>query len=264
MLRGGLVANRSYAIIGHPGAGKTTLGNQVAYHHVRGGGTALYVTLLTEPHDRMLANIADYAFSDPAMVGDRLRYISLADELGANGLAGILVGLRELVLRHRATLLVLDGSNRLVDGVTSRSEQERFLVDLLTQLSALGCTTLLLAYPASDFSGAISTHTDGVIELRTDRVGSRDVRFLRVIKCRGTSHLLGQHEMAIATAGIEVYPRLEVVHSERRPAPNLGGERRRLGVPGLDEMLGGGLRKGRVRCCWDRSARAKRWPGSNS
>ena len=46
LLGGGLVAGGVYLIMGRPGVGKTTLGNQACFTHVAGGGKAVYVTLL--------------------------------------------------------------------------------------------------------------------------------------------------------------------------------------------------------------------------
>lgn len=241
VLRGGLVAHRAYLVVGRPGTGKTTLGNQVAYRVAADGGNALYVTLLAESHDRMLSNLSGYAFFDPTLAGDRVRYISLVDDLVAGDLNSMLAALRGLVLRHRASFLVIDGGNRLVEFAPSRREHERFLSTLLTQLGVLGCTTLFLSTPTTDLLSAVGTHADGIIELASEPAGAREVRRLRVVKCRGTQHLLGHHEMAITPAGIEVFPRLEAVTVARRPDPDLNRPRRPLGIAGLDQMLGGGL-----------------------
>ena len=53
VLHGGLMRGGSYVVAGTPGAGKTILGNQLCFHHVAGGGQALYVTALSESHGRM-------------------------------------------------------------------------------------------------------------------------------------------------------------------------------------------------------------------
>ena len=59
---------------GHPGAGKTIFGNQVAYHHAGHGGRVLYVTLLAEMHARMLLHLA--SFFDPTLVPSAIVYLS--------------------------------------------------------------------------------------------------------------------------------------------------------------------------------------------
>ena len=54
ILCGGFTKGGIHIFQGPPGAGKTTLGNQVCYHHAAAGGRGLYVTLLAESIDRML------------------------------------------------------------------------------------------------------------------------------------------------------------------------------------------------------------------
>ena len=69
LLGGGLVAGGVYLIMGRPGVGKTTLGNQACFTHVAGGGKAVYVTLLAETHARMLRNLNGMAFFDAEAIG---------------------------------------------------------------------------------------------------------------------------------------------------------------------------------------------------
>lgn len=50
---GGFVEGASYIVQGQPGAGKTILGNQIAFATAAAGKKVLYVTLLAETHDRL-------------------------------------------------------------------------------------------------------------------------------------------------------------------------------------------------------------------
>jgi circadian clock protein KaiC len=68
ILLGGFVQNGLYIVQGRPGSGKTILANQICYAHVAGGGRALYVTLLSEQHERMLAHLSNLSFFDPGCV----------------------------------------------------------------------------------------------------------------------------------------------------------------------------------------------------
>jgi circadian clock protein KaiC len=87
---------------------------------------------------------------------------------------------------------------------------------------------------------------DGLIWLRQSVQRNSMVRKLEILKMRGQPTLAGLHTYRITHAGIEVF------------APTLGGvaatppagepfppaTRLAMGVPGLDEMLGGGLPRG--------------------
>src|SRR6478735_7977322 len=76
ILEGGLPRGGIYLVEGLPGAGKTILGNQLCFSHASAGGQALFLTLLTEPHARMLGFMRPLAFYDDAAVGNNLQYLS--------------------------------------------------------------------------------------------------------------------------------------------------------------------------------------------
>src|SRR5207244_4436619 len=104
LLRGGV-----FIIQGPPGAGKTILGNQLAFNVAGRKGRAVYVTLLAETHTRMMAHLARMKFFDARAVGEGVYYISGFKVLEKDGLGGLLTVLRAALTDHRADLVVLDG-----------------------------------------------------------------------------------------------------------------------------------------------------------
>jgi circadian clock protein KaiC len=71
------------------------------------------------------------------------------------------------------------------------------------------------------------------------------VRKLEILKMRGQASLPGLHTFRIDRGGMRVFPPAQVVgqeHAEAAPSPTT--ERALMGVPLLDEMLGGGLPRG--------------------
>ena len=107
--KGGLLLGGLYLFYGQPGSGKTILGNQMCFHHVRGGARAAYVTLLAESHARMLQHIRSFSYFDPEAIGDSLYYVSGYSTLQSNGLDGLLEMLQNVIRDRSATLLVIDG-----------------------------------------------------------------------------------------------------------------------------------------------------------
>src|SRR5437868_14029983 len=89
LLGGGLWKGGIYIACGHPGAGKTTLGNQISFRHVADGGRAAYVTLLSETHARMLFQIREMSFYEPAVVGAGLVYLNGFAAIESEGLEGL-------------------------------------------------------------------------------------------------------------------------------------------------------------------------------
>lgn len=243
ILDGGLLTGAVCLIAGPAGSGKTTVANQVAFHHVRGGGRAVFATVLAETHERMIARLRSFAFYDSAAVGDGLTYYSLLENLEEGGLDGLLGAVRRLVREQRATLLVIDGASFIEELSPSAADYRRFLQRLQSATALLGCTTLLLSDHGPATLGPVGMHTDGIVQLGLEPVGERDRRIVRVVKLRGAEHVTGRHDFSIDGRGITVHPRLES-RMGRDTGDFHGDARVGTGLPVLDGMLGGGLLRG--------------------
>ncbi|MFT3766825.1 MAG: ATPase domain-containing protein [Minicystis sp.] len=244
ILGGGFLRKSTYIIMGAPGAGKTILGNQICFHHVASGGRALYVTLLAESHARMIAHLRSMRFFDPKPIAEALKYMSGYRVLEEHGLGGLLDLMRKLIREHQATLLVVDG---LVSAHAFANDDlafKKFIHGLNTLVPFLDCTTFLLTNGPTNTISPEHTMVDGLVELSDPLIGLRAVRELSVRKFRGSNHLRGKHAFEISSEGVTVFPRLESLVTA---SPSVPQERAKLlpfGVPGLDEMLEGGVPAG--------------------
>jgi circadian clock protein KaiC len=227
-------------VVGSPGVGKTTLGNQLAFHHAATGGQALVTTLLSETHDLMLANLRGFRFFDASLVGDRVHYLNLFDALADEGLDGIIAAVRRAARERGASLLVIDGAAVIEDLAPSQLDLRRFVQQLQAQAAMIGATTVLLTSNTREQLEILGAHVDGVLVLANERFDSRHVRQLEVLKLRGGRHVTGSHQFHITEDGLTVHPRLESVVGWRRPSEQRGALLG-TGVSGLDAMLGGGL-----------------------
>src|SRR5215218_11001965 len=242
ILHGGFFQGGLYIIAGPPGAGKTILGNQLCFHHVASGGRAVFITLLTESHSRMLAHLGTLSFFDPAPIGSSLQYLSGYSVLLSEGLAGLLKLLRSVIRDQAATMLVLDGLTNAEAVTGAPLELKQFLHDLHAFTEVSGCTTFLLAHHQGEMLVRPEhTMVDGLIALTSHRVSVRSIREIEIWKLRGSAFVEGRHFCTITDAGITVHPRTEVVLDG---APfDVSSERGRqaFGVPQLDAMLQGGV-----------------------
>ena len=246
LLLGGFIRNGLYIVYGAPGAGKTILSNQICYAQATTGGRALYVTLLSEQHERLLANLRGLSFFDETKVAREITYISAFQLLERDGLAGLLTLLRREIVAHAASLLILDGLVAAEAYATTELELKKFIHELQMLAAAADCTMFLLTSSGHGANDHRPEHTmvDGIIALRDAGHGWRQEREVQIRKFRGSDHLGGQHPMRISSDGIVVWPRTESLplpaqHRNFDPLQRLS-----TGVSGLDAMMHGGLPAG--------------------
>jgi circadian clock protein KaiC len=129
------------------------------------------------------------------------------------------------------------------------SSLQRFLQRLGLHLTGWQATTFLIGDFLSDSgSQQILTVADGLLSLEQSIERNSMVRKMQVIKMRGQATLPGKHAFRISGDGINVFP-ATIVHKDPEDVPEasrLSPSKKRvaMGVPRLDDMLGGGLPSG--------------------
>ena len=242
ILNGGLLLGGVYILQGPPGAGKTVLGNQICFRHVKDGARVVYVTLLAESHARMMQHLRPMSFFDQAPIPSALYYVSAFRVLEEEGLKGLLTLLRREVRAHGATILALDGLVAAEESAGTAREFKKFIHELQLHANLVNCTTLLLTNGSKKEVHPEHTMVDGLIEIDEHLFGVRSERFMHVRKFRGSNFLRGRHAFRITNDGITVFPRIESLYADGRldegdcPAGSLS-----TGIPTLDAMTSGGF-----------------------
>ena len=119
-----------------------------------------------------------------------------------------------------------------------------FVQQLALHLTTWEVTSFLVGeYGIEEEQNPIFTVADGVIWLTQAADRNSVVRKLNVRKMRGRAPMPGLHTFRITSGGVEVFPRIPVV---KRPLDEASGLRHPTGVPGLDEIMGGGIPVGDV------------------
>jgi circadian clock protein KaiC len=245
ILGGGFPANSIHLVLGEPGSGKTILVERLAFANADGDRPIVFVTTLSEPLDKVVRYLQQFDFYDEAKIESAIVYDTFGEDLARDGVAALGPRIREILTTYRPKILVIDSFKAVHDLATSVPEMRRALYDVAGLLTAYDTTTFLIGEYASDDMRAYPEFAvaDGLVELARDKRGTRDERYLRVLKLRGSNYLEGLHAFKISSAGLEVYPRLV---SPSTPSPyDVFRGRVPTGVTGLDRLLDGGLVRGR-------------------
>jgi circadian clock protein KaiC len=243
ILGGGLVRGSLYLIEGMAGAGKTILSSQIGFHRIRQGETVLYMTLIAESHDKLLAHLSALSFFDETAVTNQMLFMSGYHELMEGGLDGFLKLIATCLHQDRPSLLIIDGFRSAREFSETDLSLSKFIHELNALASAMDCTALLLAPLSGNEPHPEHTLVDGLIELNRYSDGMRRAREIEVHKMRGRDHLLGKHFFRITDGGHVMFPRLEA-RCATQPGPADLKTRFTFGVPRLDTLLGGGVVKG--------------------
>ncbi|WP_438008078.1 ATPase domain-containing protein [Sorangium sp. So ce321] len=238
---GGLPEYSFNLIAGPPGAGKTTLAHQLTFANASAERPALYFTVLGEPSLKMLRYQQQLGFFDPEKVGTVIRFIDLSREVLAEDPAALLERIVQHVEQTNPAIVVVDSFRTVVRAyVGGDMELQGFLQRLALHLTSWQVTSFLVGeYSDSEMhNNPVFTIADGIVLLSQRKERNSTVRKIEVMKMRGQAALPGLHTFRISAQGIQVFPRA----MSRLPGAEELPERRRasLGVPGLDEMLGGG------------------------
>ncbi|CAN5123493.1 ATPase domain-containing protein [soil metagenome] len=244
ILGGGLPRYSFNLIAGNPGSGKTTLAQQILFANATEERPALCFTVLGEPTIKMLRYQREFGFFDPAKVGAAIQYVNLSEEAIGKDIGQVLDRIVAEVERVKPGFVVVDSfrtlSNRSTEFASdSAMEMEHFVQRLAMHLTTWEVTSFLLGeYTDQQQTNPVFTVADGVFWLSqvTDR--NSVVRKMQAVKIRGRSPMPGLHTFRITNRGVEIFPRIPEQQNQRRPQAI---ERLTTGVPGLDELMGGGV-----------------------
>ncbi|WKB51195.1 ATPase domain-containing protein [Eleftheria terrae] len=250
ILGGGITPNRLYMIEGIPGSGKTTLGLQFLQAGARMGEAVLYITLSeTEEEVRAIAGshgwdlagvqILQVVPDEQALLPSEQYTVFQPDEVE---LGETTKSILAEVERRKPARVVFDSLSELRLLAGSPLRYRRQMLGLKQFFAGRQCTVLVLDdRTATAEDPQLQSIAHGIINLDQWHPSyGRERRRLRVVKYRGTPFVGGYHDFTIRRGGLVVFPRL--VASEHRTLVAEGTVR--CGVPGLDQLLGGGLERG--------------------
>lgn len=253
ILGGGLPEFSFNLIAGPPGSGKTTLAHQIMFALATPERRALFFTVLGEPPLKMLRYQQQFSFFDPAKIGQAIKFVDLSHEVSTGHFDQVLVRIMEEVEAFSPGLVFVDSFRSLMleasHQASSTMSPLRFMQELGITLSGWQATTFLIGEYASDNDAhPVFSVADGLLSLNQSVYRNSMVRKIQILKMRGQQTSPGIHTFRITGDGLEVFPAASIPsdrHALVAPSEHSRPRQRlAMGVPCLDDMLGGGLPSG--------------------
>jgi circadian clock protein KaiC len=250
---GGGLPELSFNIIGGaPGSGKTTFAQQIMFSLASPTCKALFFTAMGEPPVKMLRYQQQFGFFDFDKVGSSINFISLAPAVETGNYDAVLTQIREEVRAHSPALVFIDSFRSFVQAAKGEQTQvaalQLFVQQLVTHMTGWNATTFLIGeYLANEADqNPIFTVADGIIWLNQEVQRNAMARKIQIIKMRGRRQRPGLHAFRITDGGVEIFPRMLTATEPTGSGgmPRTPAVRVSMGVPVLDDMLGGGLPAG--------------------
>lgn len=245
ILRGGFPMNSINIIMGQPGSGKTIFAEQMVFHNANENDRPLlYMTTLSEPVSKVLTYLQKFSFYKQEHIGTSVHYRDIGFDLVQEGIGALKRNIDQLIVELSPRIIVIDSFKALRDLATTPAQSRQMLFELTGTLAAYDCTVFFVGEYSEDDAMSLPEFAiaDGIVQLLRRPVSTRDERYIRVLKLRGSGYSEGLHGCSISADGIDVFPRLvspSVPQSYRLPQ-----ERISTGLPDLDSLMGGGLWRG--------------------
>ncbi len=244
ILGGGFPKNSINIIMGQPGTGKTIFAEHLAFHNANGDRPILYITTLSEPLSKVIKYLQRFTFYDESRMGTAIIYEDVGPKLSQEGVKELLPIIHEAIRTLSPKIIIIDSFKALHDLSSSILEMRQMLYELTGMLSAYATTVFLVGEYTEEHGRHLPEFAvaDSIIQMVRTPQNTRDERFLRILKLRGSGYMEGLHAFKITAAGLDVYPRL--VTPEVPKSYEFHAEKIPSGVEGLDKLLDGGLRRG--------------------
>ena len=247
---GGLPLRRTTLLMGGPGCGKTVVSLQILVSGaLRHGMPGIFVAF-EENAQRVSSNARSFGWDMGEMERKTLHFIDArvrSDVVkgGAFDITGLLAGLEAKAREMNAKVIVFDAIDVLLSLLDDPAAECRELYRLNEWLLRNKFTGILTTKIEDDLPGTAQRYgfmpfmADCVVILKqrvTDRVA---VRSIRVVKYRGSPHVLNEVPFTIGPTGVEIGSSSGV-----HPEPQPFDERVSTGIEPLDAMLCGGFYRG--------------------
>jgi circadian clock protein KaiC len=247
--KGGLPSGQATLILGQAAAGKTVLGLQVLARAVERGEGGIFVTFEESPM-QVERDAASFHWGAALLASDRWQLIDARPSLDAQAagefdIEGLLSVVVAATQHHQTAWVVFDG----IDQLLQYQPNQQAAIDQIRRIDQY-CEahswTLLLSGKVNG-ERLTPTHLEGIefmlsvaMILSARLVDQRLNRSLRIIKYRGSGHVVDEVPMLLDDDGIHLPYHEDPLTSEALASH----ERLSTGIKRLDKLLDGGIYRG--------------------
>ena len=238
LLYGGFLLGDAVLVAGAPGSGKTSLGMQFLYNGItRFQENGLFITFEEFPQ-RIYRDAANFGWDFRALDEQgKLKVLFTSPEVLQQDIVRDQGLVNEMITEIGARRVVVDSVSHLQDSNHDHRQFREAVYGLVNALKRESLTAMLLRELREQEEVGTSPEefvADGLIILSRSYVGNSHMRFLEVMKSRGSPHIPVPSLFFFTEKGIRVLPPFQKPYYRFEEAVSTG-------IQQLDDLLGGGV-----------------------
>ncbi len=253
---GGIPKTNVIMVQGATGTGKTLLGMEFIYRGITLFDEPGIIVVFESRPERLVRDGAEFGWNlEELQEQQKLKIVFTTPEVLETELRSPDSLLLEAAAAIGAKRIFIDGIGLLRpqsnDGLSAKDNSYRELLQqLLEGLSRQNLTAIFSlevgTLPETQLTLEMAAYlADTLIEVTHDRRSRLGHRGLEVIKSRGQDFVSGKHTLRITSGhGLEVFRRAQAPVSLNLSQPTSTAMRSVIGVPALDDLIGGGIYDG--------------------
>jgi circadian clock protein KaiC len=238
LLFGGFLPGSSVLVAGSPGTGKTSLGMQFLYKGITLYDEPGFFITFEEFPEQIYRDALNFGWDFRRLEEeDKLKVLFTSPDLMHQDIQRQEGLLPEMMREIHARRVVVDSISHFQALAPNPAEFRETIYGLINALKREGMTSMLIReIVETEAPGAGSEEyiADTVIRLTRERVEDQSMRFLEIVKSRGTRHVSVPNLFFIGDEGIRLVPAYREAFFTFEEAASTG-------LPQLDDLIGGGV-----------------------
>jgi len=255
ILLGGIAKGNVILVEGITGTGKTLFGLEFIYRGITKFREPGLVVAFEATPSKIIRDAEGLGWNLEQLEKEgQLKIIFTSPQVLIHELTSPASLLLETAAEIGAKRIFIDGINLLrgagEDGFNSDNEFRLSLQRLIEGLTRGDLTPVISHEVVTEHPSAITSPiaeflADTIIHLRREHRDNGLQRTLEIVKSRGQDYDAGRHSLAIVNKkGLQVFRRVQLPLRVNAPQPSSFDADSAVGIPALDELLGGGIYRG--------------------